>query len=122
MVYETQIESRTRTTTRTRTILRLQNPSGTLFLVRVNGKEAGKVLWRPFNVDLTPFLKPGRNALEIEVVSSGQNAHGPLHVRQGDSFLWFGPNAFEDEGCLKREFSLFDYGLLGGAELVLVKG
>ena len=122
MVYETQIAHRpSRTTTRTRTILRLQNPSGTLFIVRVNGQEAGRILWRPYNVDLTPFLKSGRNTLEIEVISSGQNAHGPLHVRQGDSFLWFGPNAFEDENVLKKEFSLFDYGLLGGAELVVVK-
>ncbi|MBM4042877.1 MAG: hypothetical protein FJ290_30680, partial [Planctomycetes bacterium] len=119
IVYETQVAHRPKKGTRT--ILRLQNPSGTLFIMRVNGKEAGKVLWRPFNVDLTPFLKGGKNTLEIEVVSSGQNAHGPLHVRQGDSFLWFGPNSFEDEGCLKKEFSLYDYGLLGGAELVLVK-
>ena len=59
--------------------------------------------------------------LEIEVVSSGQNAHGPLHVREGDSYRWFGPPAFEGEWCLKKEFSLFDYGLLGGAELAHVK-
>jgi len=104
-----------------RTILRLQNPSGTLFIVRVNGAEAGRILWRPYNVDLTPHLKAGKNSLEIEVVSSGQNAHGPLHVRHGDSFLWFGPNAFEDEWAVKKEFSLFDYGLLGGAELVVVR-
>ena len=124
MVYSTQIMhrgSRTTTRTTTRTILRLQNPSGTLFLVRVNSKEAGKILWRPYNVDLTPFLKGGTNTLEIEVVSSGQNAHGPLHVREGDSYKWFGPNSFEDEHVLRKEFSLFDYGLLGGAELVFVK-
>ncbi len=119
MVYSAEITHRAKKGVRT--ILRLQNPSGTLFLVRVNGQEAGRILWRPYNVDLTPFLKSGANTLEIEVVSSGQNAHGPLHVRQGDSFLWFGPNAFEDEGCLKKEFSLADYGLLGGAEVVLVK-
>lgn len=120
MVYSTEIVHGAKKGART--ILRLQNPSGTLFLVRVNGQEAGKILWRPYNVDLTPFLKRGKNTLEIEVVSSGQNAHGPLHVRQGDSYLWFGPNSFEDENVLKKEFSLFDYGLLGGAELVMVKG
>lgn len=119
MVYATEITHRSKKGTRT--ILRLQNPSGTLFIVRVNGQEAGKILWRPYNVDLTPFLKAGKNTLEIEVVSSGQNAHGPLHVRHGDSFLWFGPNAFEDEWAVKKEFSLYDYGLLGGAELVVVK-
>jgi len=122
MVYETEIVHRlSRTRSTTRTILRLIDPSGTLFIVRVNGREAGRILWRPYNVDLTPFLKRGKNTLEIEVVSSGQNAHGPLHVREGDSYRWFGPPAFEGEWCLKKEFGLFDYGLLGGAELVLVK-
>ena len=89
--------------------------------MRVNGAEAGRILWRPFVLDLTDALAGGENELEIEVVSSGHNAHGPLHVREGDSFRWFGPNSFEDERILKKAFSLFDYGLLGGAELVHVK-
>ena len=42
------------------------------------------------------------------------------HVREGDALRWFGPNAFEDEGILRKELCLFDYGLLDGAELVLV--
>jgi len=119
MVYETKLTHRRRKGVRT--FLRLRNPSGMMYIVRVNGQEAGGILWRPYNLDLTDHLKGGENTLEIEVVSSGQNAHGPLHIREGDSFLWFGPNAFEDESILKKEFGLFDYGLLDGAELVRVK-
>ncbi|MFP4058565.1 MAG: hypothetical protein ACLF0G_16990 [Candidatus Brocadiia bacterium] len=104
-----------------RTFLRLRNPSGTLFLVRVNGQEAGRILWRPYVVELTEHLASGENELEVEVVASQHNAHGPLHVREGDSFRWFGPNAFEDDRVLRRGFSLFDYGLLDGAELVHLK-
>lgn len=120
MVYSTGIAYRKRKGVRT--FLRLVDPSGTLYIIRVNGKEAGRILWRPLALDLTKHLKSGANTLEIEVVSSGQNAHGPLHVREGDSLRWFGPNSFEDERILKPELSLFDYGLLGGAELVHVKG
>jgi len=119
MVYQTMVSHRRRKGVRT--LLRLVNPSGTLYIVRVNGAEAGRILWRPFVLDLTDALAGGENELEIEVVSSGHNAHGPLHVREGDSFRWFGPNSFEDERILKKAFSLFDYGLLGGAELVRVK-
>lgn len=103
-----------------RTFLRLNRPSGIMYKVRVNGRPAGKILWRPFELELTEFLKAGRNELEIEVVSSRQNTFGPLHERDGEDFPYCGPNAFEDEDTVKPEFSLFDYGLLGGAELVRV--
>jgi len=119
IVYQAEVRWRKRKATRT--VLRLTNPSGTLFIVRVNGAEAGRILWSPYELDLTDHLRSGANTLEIEVVSSQHNAHGPLHVREGDSFRWFGPPAFEGEWVLKKEFSLFDYGLLGGAELVHVK-
>ncbi len=103
-----------------RTFLRLNRPSGIMYKVRVNGRPAGKILWRPFELELTGFLKAGRNEIEIEVVSSQQNTFGPLHERDGEDFPYCGPNAFEDENAVKEEFSLFDYGLLGGAELVRI--
>lgn len=99
-------------------ILRLIRPSGTLFKVRVNGSDAGRILWRPWEIDLTPHLGGGTNEIEIEVISSLQNAWGPLHEKDGDDNRWCGPNAFEDERFLREEFSLFNYGLLGGAEIV----
>jgi len=86
----------------------------------VNGSDAGKILWRPFELDITPFLRAGSNELEIEVVSSRQNTLGPLHEWEGDDNMWVGPNAFEQDPMLREEFSLFDYGLLGGAELARI--
>ena len=103
-----------------RTFLRLSHPSGILYKVRVNGRPAGKILWRPFEIELTDFLKAGWNELEIEVVASRQNTFGPLHEREGDDFIGCGPHNFEGEGVITPELSLFDYGLLGGAELVRV--
>lgn len=100
------------------TWLRLVRPSGIMYKVRINGRPAGKILWRPFELDLTPFLKGGINELEIEVVASRQNSHGPLHETDGDDFIGCSPHNFEGEGAIREEYSLFDYGLLGGAELV----
>lgn len=31
--------------------------------------------------------------------------------------MWCGPGAFEDEYAIRPEFSLYDYGLLGGAAI-----
>lgn len=103
-----------------RTFLRLIRPSGIMYKVRVNGRPAGKILWRPYELELTDLLNGGMNELEIEVVGSRQNTFGPLHERDGEDFPYCGPNAFEDENSVKPELSLFDYGLLGGAELVRI--
>ncbi len=103
-----------------RVFLRLNRPSGILFKVRLNGKETGKILWRPYVLELTPCLQQGSNRLEIEVVSSLQNAWGPLHEKNGDDNMWAGPNAFQEEWFLREELNSFNYGLLGGAELVVL--
>jgi hypothetical protein len=104
-----------------RAFLRLRDASGTLFRVRVNGQPAGEILWRPHALELTDCLVPGENVLEIDVVSSRQNTFGPLHEKDGDDNRWVGPPAFESEGNIREPLSLYDYGLLGGAEIVWVE-
>jgi len=103
-----------------RLLLRLCRPSGVLFKVRLNGKDLGAILGRPYSIDLTPALRGGANLLEIVVVSSRQNTMGPLHDRDGEDNECTGPDNFESESYIREELSLFDYGLLGGAELVSV--
>ena len=103
-----------------RVFLKILNPSGTLFKLRVNGKDAGKILWAPYVIEITPFVKNGRNRIEAELVSSLQNTWGPLHERDGDDNMWVGANAFEDEEFLREEFSLFNYGL-GGIEIMVLQ-
>lgn len=113
MVYKAQFE----TVNKPNAFLRLLNPSGTLYKVRVNGTDAGRIMWKPFELDITNHVKSGSNDLEIEVVSSLQNTWGPLHNAEGDDFRWVGPEAFENDSVLREEFSLFPYGLLDGAEI-----
>lgn len=101
-----------------RFFLRLLDPSCTLATVVVNSKHLPAILWQPWEIEITSFLKPGKNSLQIELVSSRQNSHGPLHLKEGDSLLWIEPNTFDNESALCDNFALFDYGLLGGAEIV----
>jgi len=52
--------------------------------VRVNGALAGHMPWRSVTeLELTPYLAPGLNNVDIEVVGSPRNMLGPLHLAPG---------------------------------------
>ncbi len=103
-----------------RFFLRILKPSGILFNVRINGREAGKIMWSPHILEITRFVrKKGGNLIELELISSLQNSWGPLHERKGEDTLFVGPDAFENESEIREEFSLFNYGI-GGMEILAV--
>ncbi|MGC9994362.1 MAG: glycosyl hydrolase [Terriglobia bacterium] len=49
--------------------------------VYVNGRPAGTLVWRPYKLDITEFIKPGENQLKIRVTNTEANARavGPSH-------------------------------------------
>jgi len=52
--------------------------------VHVNGAIAGHIPWADANgLDVTSALRPGRNEIGIEVVTSPRNMLGPLHLATG---------------------------------------
>lgn len=61
--------------------------------VWVNGVLAGTVLWRPYEVELTPWLQPGENRLEIELIGNLRNLLGPHHSKTGELY-GVGPSSF----------------------------
>ena len=42
--------------------------------VEVNGQQAGVVVWLPFQLDITKWIKPGENRLKIRVTNTEANA------------------------------------------------
>ena len=52
--------------------------------VRINGQEAGAIAWAPYEVEITPFISTGPNAVEIELVTSLRNLLGPHHRPSGE--------------------------------------
>jgi hypothetical protein len=45
-------------------------------MVWVNGEYAGKKLWLDNTVDVTSFLKPGENEIEVRITSTRANLFG----------------------------------------------
>lgn len=118
MVYQTQFHLDSNPAARGAVALRLNRPAGVLFRVRLNGEPVGDLRWRPWRLDLSRQARGGINNLEIEVIASQQNTHGPLHLTDGESCAWQGPNAFEDPALLMESYSPTDTGLLEGAEIL----
>lgn len=61
--------------------------------VKVNGVSARKVLWRPYALDISEFVKEGVNEFEITVKGNLRNMLGPFHLAVGES-LGVGPGNF----------------------------
>lgn len=117
MVYQTQFHLDPNAARGT-VALQLNRPAGVLFHVRLNGEIVGDLLWRPWRLNLSKQARPGINNLEIEVVSSLQNSHGPLHLAEGETLSWQGPEAFENPALLMDAYAPTDTGLLNGAEIL----
>lgn len=65
----------------------------TIVKVRVNGKDAGTILWQPYEADLSGLLHEGDNELEVELVGNLRNLLGPHHLSSGESYA-VGPHCF----------------------------
>lgn len=62
-----------------RYFLKLGRLGATVAEVRVNGREAGKIAWQPYSVDITHLVWKGENRIEIRLTNSLRNLLGGLH-------------------------------------------
>ncbi|MDO8587171.1 MAG: glycosyl hydrolase [Armatimonadota bacterium] len=66
--------------------------------VRVNGKPAGRLVWRPLELDITDLVSDGANMLEIELINSCRNLLGPHHSKDANPY-GVGANNFKGLPC-----------------------
>ena len=64
--------------------------------VLINGEEVGQVFLRPHEIDITNFVKKGKNEVELQLVTSLRNLLGPHHHKAGELYS-VGPGSFMDE-------------------------
>ena len=82
--------------------------------VWVNGSLAGHIPWRAANgLDITPFVAPGVNSVDLEVVASPRNMLGPLHLAAGHE-AWTDWRSFRrTDETYTPEYVLHPWGLMG---------
>ena len=77
---------------------------GGLIRVTLDGKEAGRIVYAPYRLDIP--AEAGKHELRLTVYGNRVNSFGALH-QCNTSLTWHGPGAWETKG---REFS-YEYRL-----------
>ncbi len=68
----------------------------TVTKIKVNDIDAGKIMWQPYEVDVSDLLIDGENEIEITVTGSLRNLLGPFHLSDGENY-WVAPKCFFHE-------------------------
>ena len=66
----------------------------TVTKVKINGTDAGTVMWQPYKVDAGNLLKQGANKIEITVTGNLRNLLGPHHLSEGECLAVAPPKFF----------------------------
>ena len=61
---------------------------GSVARVSVNGQAAGHIFHQPWQCEVTKFLKPGRNVVEVTVIGTLKNTLGPHHGHPALGAAW----------------------------------
>ncbi len=76
--------------------IKFERLPSTVTEVKVNGKDAGKIMWQPYEVDISDYLIDGENEIEITVTGNLRNLLGPFHLSEGENY-WVSPPCFFHE-------------------------
>lgn len=86
--------------------------------VFVNGREAGQMLWPPWEVEITRLLRRGANEISLVVYGSLRNVFGPWHARDERRKHGYGGQDLKEEEGWHDEYDFLPVGLLGRVQLV----
>jgi len=92
-------------------LLALEKMSAAVMRLKVNGKDAGLLMWQPFRWDITKLIRNGSNNLELEVIPTLRNLLGPHHIKNTVSEGWAGPGSFNSEHNWSDKYEFVGYGL-----------
>ncbi len=99
--------------------VRMNNWTGSVSEVWVNGKPAGVISWQPNELDVTSSLTEGENEVVVKVIGSLKNTFG-FFYNSNDNWI-FGPHSW-NEAPEKippaSEYFLMDYGMFEPFELL----
>ena len=76
-------------------LLTLRHLNAPAAVVYVNGQFAGKLMFSPFELNITEQLRNGENEVSIQLLSGNRNLFGPHHKPMGENYF-VGPSTFSD--------------------------
>jgi len=98
--------------------LQLGDWKGTVATVKVNDKPAGIIFSAPNTLDVTKYLKPGKNRIEIEITGSLKNLLGPHHNSPKPGMVgpghWWNITSYPPG----KDYDTYNYGLMTDFELL----
>lgn len=53
--------------------------------ISVNGTDVGKIMWKPYSIDISEFVHKGENEITITLTGSLRNLLGPFHLDEGET-------------------------------------
>jgi len=101
-------------------LVSLDNWKGTIAEVTVNGQQATSIAFPPYQCDITQFIKPGLNEIDIKVIGSLKNLLGPHFNNPAPGLV--GPWHFRNVKSYPagKDYQLLDYGMM--SEFTLLNG
>lgn len=93
-----------------RLVLELSDLPVPVLHVDLNGHRVGTVGWRPYRLEVTPWVRPGENRLTLELATSARNLLGPLRMPFARPWI-VGPNHFRPGPGKEAGYRLVPEGL-----------
>ena len=97
--------------------VKLNSWNGTVAEVYVNGRKAGIIYTDPYRLEISEFLKKGKNKVDVQIIGSHKNLLGPLYKKSlgiAGPFDW----RSMDKQIPGKEYRQLDYGLMEDFDLL----
>jgi alpha-L-rhamnosidase len=98
-----------------RAFLRFDQLDAIVTMIRVNGKLADQLLWKPYIVEITNQIIPGSNNLEVELCTSLHNLLGPHHSKKGEARIFVLEHSWTDVANWTDDYFFVPVGCKGAA-------
>lgn len=98
--------------------VRLNDWEGTIAEVYVNDQKAGIIAYDPYCLDVTSYLKEGKNKIDVRVIGSHKNLLGPHYHNPAPGLAspWHWKNV--EKPIPGNEYQMHDYGMKTDFDLV----
>ena len=92
-------------------LLKLDSLHATVAEVYINGQKAGSLTWKPYVLDVTPYLKKGKNDIRISLTNSLHNLMGYHHTSQRQRNHFVTGDFFNDKENWTDDYFIFPFGI-----------